>query len=87
MDLTEETCAPESFLTERFVRKVYERFNSNGVFIVETLHSYYVISNLFFEKNYFSAPGIELEWHQNLCRSTKVSKKASMLGVTGNVTI
>jgi hypothetical protein len=37
MDVSEETCAPESFLTERFVRKVRERLNSNGVFIVNTL--------------------------------------------------
>jgi len=37
MDLSEETCAPESFLTEKFVRKLHERLNSNGVLIAETL--------------------------------------------------
>ena len=37
MDLSEETCAPESFLTERFVRKLHEHLNSNGVLIAETL--------------------------------------------------
>ena len=51
MDLTEETCAPESFLTERFVRKVRERLNSNGVFIVNTLPKF--CSKYEYERNLY----------------------------------
>jgi spermidine synthase len=35
--VSKEICAPESFLTERFVRKLHEHLNSNGVLIAETL--------------------------------------------------
>ena len=37
MDISEETCAPEAFLSEKFVRKVKERLNSNGVYVVNSL--------------------------------------------------
>ena len=51
MDISEETCAPESFLTERFVRKVRERLNSNGVFAVNTLPHF--CSKYSYERNLY----------------------------------
>ena len=36
-DLLEETCAPESFLTDKFVQQVKSRLTSNGVYIINTL--------------------------------------------------
>jgi spermidine synthase len=37
MDLSQEICAPDTFVTERFVLKVRKHLNSNGVLIVNTL--------------------------------------------------
>ena len=51
MDVSNEICAPEPFLTERFVRKVRERLNSNGVFIVNTLPKF--CSKYEYERNLY----------------------------------
>jgi spermidine synthase len=51
MDLLGETCAPEPFRTERFVRKVISHLNSDGVLMVNTLPSY--CSKYEFERNLY----------------------------------
>ncbi len=51
MDISEETCAPEPFLTEKFVRKVRERLNSNGVFAINTLPHF--CSKYSYERNLY----------------------------------
>ena len=38
-DLTEETCAPESFISEKFILKIKEQLNENGVIAVNSLPS------------------------------------------------
>ena len=37
MEVSQKSCAPDTFLTERFVLKVRERLNSKGVFVINTL--------------------------------------------------
>jgi protein-L-isoaspartate O-methyltransferase len=50
-DLTEETCAPESFLSEKFILKVKEHLNANGVIAINSLPS--LCPKHIFERNIY----------------------------------
>jgi hypothetical protein len=51
MGLSDEICAPKQFRTEKFVRKVFEHLNSDGVLVVNTLPS--LCSKYEFERNLY----------------------------------
>ena len=52
VDIPGETCAPESFFSERFVRKVYDQLRSNGgVFAVNTIP--FLCSKFSYERNLY----------------------------------
>ena len=48
MDLSQEICAPDNMLTEKFVLKVRKHLNSNGVLVVNTLPQFCSIFSLHF---------------------------------------
>ena len=51
MDLSQEICAPDTFVTERFVLKVKKHLNKNGVFAVNTLPHF--CSKYSYERNLY----------------------------------
>ena len=51
MDLSQEICAPETFVTERFVLKVKKHLNKNGVLVVNSLPHF--CSKYSYERNLY----------------------------------